>query len=77
MEKGYKEKQLDYALKGIMSELVAYGFCESERTSELGFRTAETLRLSVDGATLIFDLVKLLSNSYVDLLNEMDKSQTK
>lgn len=69
----YKEKQLDYALKGIMSELVAWGLCDNERTSKLGHRTPETLHLSVDGATLILDLINTLSVQYIETLNETEK----
>lgn len=64
-----QEKQLDYALRGIMSELVAWGLCESESTSELGYRTPEVLRLSVSGATLILDLINTLNG-------EIQKSKT-
>jgi len=63
----YKEKQLDYALKGIMEELVAWGLCNSEKIRELGFRRPEVLHLSVDGATLIFDLINELSKEIMRL----------
>ena len=55
-----QEQQLDYALSKIMSELVAWGLCESESTSELGYRTPEVLRLSVGGAVLFSDLINAL-----------------
>ena len=64
-----QEQQLDYALSKIMYELVAWGLCDSESTSELGYRTPEVLRLSVSGATLVFDLINTLS-SEIDRLKE-------
>ena len=69
----YKEKQLDYALKGIMEELTAWGLCDSERTSKLGHKKPEFLMLSVDGATLIFDLINAISLGYTELEKEIDR----
>ena len=71
----YKEKQLDYALKGIMEELVAWGLCDNKRTSELGYRTPEVLRLSVDGATLVLDLINTLS-AEIMRLEAIEKSNS-
>jgi hypothetical protein len=56
-----QEQQLDTALNKIMSELVAWGLCESEAHYELGYRTPEVLRLSVAGANHLYDLVNTLT----------------
>lgn len=70
-----QQKQLDYALRGIMSELVAWGLCESESTSELGYRTPEVLRLSVGGATLILDLINAL-NGEIERSRALEESNS-
>ena len=69
----YKEKQLNYALKGIMEYAIAWGLCDSESTSKLGHKKPEFLMLSVDGATLIFDLINAVSLEYTELEKEIDR----
>jgi hypothetical protein len=70
-----QEKQLDYALSKIMQELVAWGLCDGETTSNLGYRTPEVLRLSVSGATLVLDLINTLS-AEIMRLEAIEKSNS-
>jgi hypothetical protein len=65
-----QEQQLDYALNKIMSELWAWGLSKSEAHYELGYRTPETLRLSVAGATHIYDLINTLTGE-IDRLEKI------
>lgn len=51
-----QETQLDYALSQLDDNLVLWGI-----DNWLGYRTAETLKLSVKGATNLLDLVNTLN----------------
>jgi hypothetical protein len=51
-----QEKKLDYALKQLDTELLMWGL-----DNHLGYRTPETLRLSVAGATNLVTLVNTLN----------------
>jgi hypothetical protein len=65
-----QEQQLDYALNKIMRELVAWGICDSEQHYLLGYRTPETMRLSVAGAINVHDLINTL-NSEIKRLEQI------
>jgi len=60
-----QEQQLDYALGIIQGKLTEWGLDDW-----LGFRTPETLRLSVDGATNLLDLVNTLTGE-IDRLEKI------
>jgi hypothetical protein len=62
-----QEQQLDYALGIIQNKLTEWGLDDW-----LGYRTPETLRLSVDGATNVLDLVNTLT-SEIDRLEKVTK----
>jgi hypothetical protein len=57
-----QQQQLDSALDRIQTEMVAWGI-----DNWLGHRTAETVRLSVDGATNLFDLINTLTGEIARL----------
>ena len=61
MEEPTQEQYLDSALDKLMAELLLWGICDNDRTSELGYRTPEVLRLSVGGATHLVALVNTLN----------------
>jgi hypothetical protein len=60
-----QEQQLDYALGIIQNKLTEWGLDDW-----LGHRTPETLRLSVDGAINLLDLVNTLT-SEIDRLEKI------
>ncbi len=57
-----QQQQLDSALDSIQAEMVAWGIDDW-----LGYRTAETVRLSVAGATNLFDLINTLTGEIARL----------
>ena len=57
-----QQQQLDSALDRIQTEMRTWGIDEW-----LGYRTAETVRLSVDGATNLFDLINTLTGEIARL----------
>jgi hypothetical protein len=60
-----QEQQLDYALGIIQNKLTEWGLDDW-----LGFRTPETMRLSVDGAINVLDLVNTLTGE-IDRLEKI------
>ena len=62
MEEPTQEQYLDSALNKLMAELVLWGICDNDRTSELGYKTTQVLRLSVAGATNLVALVNTLKS---------------
>jgi hypothetical protein len=68
MSTATQQQQLDSALNRIQAEMVAWGI-----DNWLGHRTfdyadkAETVRLSVDGATNLFDLINTLTGEIARL----------
>ena len=60
-----QEQQLDYALGIIQNKLTEWGLDDW-----LGHRTAETMRLSVDGAINLLDLINTLT-SEIDRLEKI------
>jgi hypothetical protein len=60
-----QEQQLDYALGIIQGKLTEWGLDDW-----LGHRTAETMRLSVDGAINVLDLINTLT-SEIDRLEKI------
>jgi hypothetical protein len=60
-----QEQQLDYALGIIQNKLTEWGLDDW-----LGHRTPETLRLSVDGAINLLDLVNTLTGE-IDRLEKI------
>jgi hypothetical protein len=69
-----QETQLDYALKQLDNNLVLWGI-----DNWLGYRTSETMRLSVKGATNLLDLVNTLNIEIARLeaiVRELDKGDT-
>ena len=58
-----QETKLDYALKQLDDNLLQWGI-----ENWLGFRTCETMRLSVSGATNLVELVNTL-NAEIERLN--------
>jgi len=60
-----QEQQLDYALGIIQNKLTEWGLDDW-----LGHRTPETMRLSVDGAINLLDLVNTLT-SEIDRLEKI------
>ena len=50
-----------------MAELVLWGICDNDRTSELGYKTTQVLRLSVAGATHLVALVNTLNSEIARL----------
>lgn len=60
-----QEQQLDYALGIIQNKLTEWGLDDW-----LGHRTPETLRLSVDGAINLLDLINTLT-SEIDRLEKI------
>jgi len=60
-----QEQQLDYALDIIQGKLTEWGL-----DNWLGHRTPETLRLSVDGAINLLDLINTLT-SEIDRLEKI------
>jgi hypothetical protein len=60
-----QEQQLDYALGIIQGKLTEWGLDDW-----LGHRTAETMRLSVDGAINLLDLINTLT-SEIDRLEKI------
>jgi hypothetical protein len=69
MEEPTQEQYLDSALDKLMAELVLWGICDNDRTSELGYRTPQVMKLSVAGATNLVALVNTLNG-------EIDKLET-
>jgi hypothetical protein len=66
-----QETQLDYALKQLDNNLVLWGI-----DNWLGYRTSETIKLSVKGATNLLDLVNTLNIEIARLeaiVRELDK----
>lgn len=57
-----QEQQLDYALGQLDYSLLQWGI-----DNWLGFRTAETMKLSVKGATNLLDLVNALNSEIARL----------
>jgi hypothetical protein len=60
-----QEQQLDYALGIIQNKLTEWGLDDW-----LGHRTPETMRLSVDGAINVLDLINTLT-SEIDRLEKI------
>ena len=60
-----QEQQLDYALGIIQNKLTEWGLDDW-----LGYRTPETMRLSVDGAINLLDLINTLT-SEIDRLEKI------
>ena len=60
-----QEQQLDYALGIIQGKLTEWGLDDW-----LGHRTPETMRLSVDGAINVLDLINTLT-SEIDRLEKI------
>jgi hypothetical protein len=60
-----QEQQLDYALGIIQNKLTEWGLDDW-----LGFRTPETMRLSVNGAINLLDLVNTLTGE-IDRLEKI------
>lgn len=60
-----QEQQLDYALGIIQNKLTEWGLDDW-----LGHRTPETMRLSVDGAINLLDLINTLT-SEIDRLEKI------
>ena len=60
-----QEQQLDYALGIIQNKLTEWGL-----DNWLGHRTPETMRLSVDGAINLLDLVNTLTGE-IDRLEKI------
>jgi hypothetical protein len=60
-----QEQQLDYALGIIQNKLTEWGLDDW-----LGYRTPETMRLSVDGAINLLDLVNTLTGE-IDRLEKI------
>jgi hypothetical protein len=60
-----QEQQLDYALGIIQGKLTEWGLDDW-----LGYRTPETMRLSVDGAINLLDLINTLT-SEIDRLEKI------
>jgi hypothetical protein len=60
-----QEQQLDYALGIIQGKLTEWGLDDW-----LGHRTAETMRLSVDGAINVLDLINTLTGE-IDRLEKI------
>jgi hypothetical protein len=67
MEEPTQEQYLDSALNKLMAELVLWGICDNDRTSELGYKTTQVLRLSVAGATHLVALVNTLNGEIARL----------
>ena len=67
MNEPTQEQYLDSALDKLMAELVLWGICDNDRTSELGYRTPQVLRLSVGGATNLVALVNTLNGEIARL----------
>lgn len=66
-----QETQLDYALSQLDDNLMLWGI-----DNWLGYRTAETMKLSVKGATNLLDLVNTLNIEIARLeaiVRELDK----
>jgi hypothetical protein len=63
MKEKSQEKKLDYALKQLDDNLLLWGI-----DNWLGYRTSETMRLSVAGATNLVALVNTL-NAEIERLN--------
>jgi hypothetical protein len=62
-----QEQQLDYALGIIQNKLAEWGLDDW-----LGYRTAETMRLSVDGAINVLDLINTLTGE-INRLEQVTK----
>ena len=67
MNEPTQEQYLDSALDKLMAELVLWGICDNDRTSELGYKTTQVLRLSVAGATHLVALVNTLNSEIARL----------
>jgi hypothetical protein len=63
MKEKSQEEKLDYALKQLDDNLLLWGI-----DNWLGYRTAETMKLSVAGATNLVALVNTL-NAEIERLN--------
>ena len=63
MKEKSQEEKLDYALKQLDENLLLWGI-----DNWLGYRTAETIKLSVAGATNLVALVNTL-NAEIERLN--------
>jgi hypothetical protein len=57
MPENTQEQKLDYALEQLDTNLLLWGI-----DNYMGFRTAETMRLSVSGATNLVALVNTLNS---------------
>jgi hypothetical protein len=62
MPENTQEQKLDYALKQLDDSLLLWGI-----DGWLGYRTAETLKLSVTGATNLVTLVNTLNSEIARL----------
>ena len=62
-----QEQQLDYALGIIQNKLTEWGLDDW-----LGYRTPETMRLSVDGAINVLDLINTLTGE-INRLEQVTK----
>jgi len=67
MNEPTQEQYLDSALDKLMAELVLWGICDNNRTSELGYRTPQVMKLSVAGATNLVELVNTLNGEIARL----------
>jgi hypothetical protein len=67
MNEPTQDQYLDSALDKLMAELVLWGICDNDRTSELGYKTTQVLRLSVAGATHLVALVNTLNSEIARL----------
>lgn len=67
MNEPTQQQYLDSALDKLMAELVLWGICDNDRTSELGYKTTQVLRLSVAGATHLVALVNTLNSEIARL----------
>ena len=62
MPENTQEQQLDYALEQLDNSLLEWGL-----DNWLGYRTAETMKLSVSGATNLVALVNTLNSEIARL----------
>jgi len=62
MPENTQEQKLDYALEQLDTNLLLWGI-----DNYMGFRTAETMRLSVSGATNLVALVNTLNSQIARL----------
>jgi hypothetical protein len=71
MPENTQEQKLDYALEQLDTNLLLWGI-----DNWLGYRTAETMKLSVAGATNLVALVNTL-NAEIERLNTIIDGQIK